>query len=351
MSKFHCSLTYNGHPFNPNQIFQMCQKKEEKCTLFNWGKLWRSKSHLPECVKIEGDWNADLRDVCSCWDLFDEQSLSDFQCDLEYNGHSWHPYQVYEMCQTHCPCGEICDVDGGGTGICQVDHQTCAQNLDPPLCPIKIEEPGNMMEENNEPEPCYMVDCFPGYDLVGMDKNGCGGKCFPGVWTCEILEQMFPNISDADEKQQKWYQSNCQTPNSKQPRCKNGDIRDVCQQKDGCPMMKCRLPPCPLGQEPVYIWSDNGCRQCFKCDAPISPKLQSSHNAGIIPLPGQTQNNGKEDNNILTPLFFVCLMGLAALLGIGVGLCCRKKRNQTHPDLFDIILAEHTPDNANNLMV
>jgi len=316
MSKFHCSLTYNEHSFNPNQIFQMCQKKEEKCTLYNWGKVWRSKSHLPACVKIEGDWNADLRDVCACWDLFDEQTLSDFKCDLEYNGHSWHPYEVYEMCQTQCPCGEICTTGDGVSGICQADHQTCAQNIAPPNCPIKIEEPGEM-EDPRKDEPCMIVDCMRGYDLVGSDSQGCGGRCVRS-----------------------------------QPRCTNGDSRPECQQKDGCPMKKCVLPPCPSGQEPIYIWGDNGCRGCFKCDnVPVSPKLKSSrHSADIIPIPGQTKDNG-DDSSILTPLFFVCLMGLAALLGIGVGLCCRKKKNQTHPDLFDIILAEHSPDNANSLIV
>jgi hypothetical protein len=65
-------------------------------------------------------------------------------------------------------CGQELSCGGSWLGdVAVFCPQTCRQ------CDNKEKEP----EPEPEPEPCMMVDCRPGFDLVGTDTRGCGGKC------------------------------------------------------------------------------------------------------------------------------------------------------------------------------
>jgi len=59
--------------------------------------------------------------------------------------------------------------------------------------------------------------------------------------------------------------------------CVEGDQRLVCQQRPGCPEIKCPILTCPKGQYAVYKWHQvvgtvGKCRDCFQCANIWTPK-------------------------------------------------------------------------------
>eukprot|EP00494_Astrolonche_serrata_P029201 UN29468 len=93
-------MEYQGHTFNPYTSFTLCQTKEVSCTLQGWGKLWQTQSYTPECSAVAEKWDATLDESCPCYTLFKENDISQFDCDMEFEGHRFNPYTVFAMCQS-----------------------------------------------------------------------------------------------------------------------------------------------------------------------------------------------------------------------------------------------------------
>lgn len=79
---------------------------------------------------------------------------------IEENDSKWCPFSPphLQLCLMVCPepsCGE---------NECALRVGSC--------CDFKCLPKGDP-----QPPACEIVDCLPGYTLVGADKNGCGGKC------------------------------------------------------------------------------------------------------------------------------------------------------------------------------
>merc|ERR1712072_881183 len=63
--------------------------------------------------------------------------------------------------------------------------------------------------------------------------------------------------------------------------CKNGDARKACQNPNGCPMRRCRVPKCKLGEAAMFSWF-SGCRGCLNC------KPETLQPAPVLPPPPPT---------------------------------------------------------------
>jgi len=84
---------------NPPNAEHLCEKV---CTMEDWGKFWNenvSEEDVSDpCVQLLSDLNASHDVVCACYTKFEEEEIEKFDCELEYEGSVFNPYQTYKSC-------------------------------------------------------------------------------------------------------------------------------------------------------------------------------------------------------------------------------------------------------------
>ena len=105
--------------------------------------------------------------------------------DMVVDEYDWCPDSAYESAQPEQICMMVCPKPHCPEGSKVVDAM-CAKKNDS-CCGFECVEKKAKATEAPSEEPCMMVDCAPGYDLMFADARGCGGFC---VAACSRVTDM-----------------------------------------------------------------------------------------------------------------------------------------------------------------
>jgi len=104
------------------------------------------------------------------------------------------------VCQEGCICGELCTMEGGGTGTCALDYLTCAQNVIAVECPHLPQpatlELGDVCHNSSECPACssgLVSSCLTMARPFGMQQH-------PTVTSCQVANASseLPGLSIGD---------------------------------------------------------------------------------------------------------------------------------------------------------
>jgi len=151
---------------------------------------------------------------------------------------------VYDSARPEQICMMVCPKPHCPEDSSVVDNK-CAKRSDS-CCGFKCVE--NMPVE----EPCMMVDCAPGYDLMMTDARGCGGICVP---QCNKVTDMKDCASMPECKVEKY-----ENP-------KTFEVSDVCAEsaKVCCMAMTAGCVSCADGYKSAAAWCEDHPHQ-LDCD-------------------------------------------------------------------------------------